>query len=678
MTIIINIKNYTPTEYFLSQIFYFFTQFNRVISNYCSIDISLADFLGIFIQISEIKPMLTIEKTTFSKFLENTIYELPEYMIDTSKASTKYRSVTTLNGIPFDIAKSAVQKYIRRSITHKAQFISSDIFLLHWKKDSKAILTNFYNRLRIIFFEDIGLASPYLIYMLDEVIDELSSHKFNTLSSKLVYVVESMAMNLHSRYYSHVKKHYSFYTESLEFSSCQFKYNLGKDENVRLIVDSLIHCLEVKSDSVMYWVLKLMDPELKFNQKRYNSTRWGFLVFDIAFKGKFITDKRSFDICLKWYKILKNKEEFLPVIHVLYLWVKNDSAIWIKPQRKLKYVENNTCLYKSYRNSLFNNPLEINENYVIDKHTNKGRRKFGRNSADFSLEGSLVSYDLNIDSEYYEEYIKLYLEKAVDSNIFSEKDEFIFKIRTQLNTGISKPDVYFATDKLGNNVVVKGPYRNLKSALIPFNISNMAKLFEGVNTYDINLRILKSDMWNKVPLGYRNSIKFNSRQFFIVMEDILNKDEYPKILKSSKLWKSEPILDYEKLFNDNPKMGYGYPSKMSEKACYSFVIQILFRLIFRIGDLSYRNFIRIDDKLYNIDLEGLEVGDVIKFSKAELSVLEKCYIKNKTNISCLMNVWLSPGNSTIDKWDIIRLTMPKINIEDVKDRIRNIKITSPF
>ena len=219
-------------------------------------------------------------------------------MIDSSKASITYRNIKTFNGIPFDIAKSALQKYIRRAYPEKAQFISSEIFLLHWKNGGKGSLTNFYNRICTIYFEDIGLASPYLIYMVDETLKDLRSHNFDTLSEKLPYLMQSMACSPHSRYYSHVKSHYSRPGINLQHSTSKYKYNLGRDEKLRSIVDSLIHCLEEKSDAAIYWILKLMDPNLKLLEKRYNSTRWGMLVFDIVNKGKFVQDKRSFEICL--------------------------------------------------------------------------------------------------------------------------------------------------------------------------------------------------------------------------------------------------------------------------------------------------------------------------------------------------------------------------------------------
>ena len=43
------------------------------------------------------------------------------------KMNTTYRNVTTSSGIPFDVAKSALQKYIRRGETQKAVSIGTEL-----------------------------------------------------------------------------------------------------------------------------------------------------------------------------------------------------------------------------------------------------------------------------------------------------------------------------------------------------------------------------------------------------------------------------------------------------------------------------------------------------------------------------------------------------------------------
>lgn len=67
------------------------------------------------------------------------------------------------------------------------------------------------------------------------------------------------------------------------------------------------------------------------------------------------------------------------------------------------------------------------------------------------------------------------------------------------------------------------------------------KLFPEVNYYDVNVMILKPDMFTNIPLGLRNSMVDKPYTFFMVMEDIMNQDVYPMTVKSSKVWKMNQL-----------------------------------------------------------------------------------------------------------------------------------------
>lgn len=62
----------------------------------------------------------------------------------------------TFSGIDFDVAKSAVQKYIRRNIQEKAILAAIEIYRLG-EIGGTAAVSNLFNRLAIIAAEDIGL-----------------------------------------------------------------------------------------------------------------------------------------------------------------------------------------------------------------------------------------------------------------------------------------------------------------------------------------------------------------------------------------------------------------------------------------------------------------------------------------------------------------------------------------
>ena len=657
------LEHYYPNEYLLLLIFSYPNKFKYFIENYCKKSFLLTDSQWLALIKYIHKSKWKFENSLLKSFISEKFYNLPKYMIN-NLSSSKYRSVKTLNGYPFDIAKSGIQKYTRRAYFKKSSYMMADIFLMKWATEgSTGSLTNFYNRIRITFLEDIGLGSPYLIYLVNDTLKDINDQK---LSNKLPFLFKSMAYTIKSRFYSHVRAYYK--TNKPENPpKPKNKYILDKDEKLRDIVDNFIWCMENKDVSIYYWFHKIMDNE-KLLTKRFKSTRPGFLIFDILYKFNFITDMKSINICFDWYKIMKMREQFLSVLHPVYLYVLKDSAIWTKPN---PFPDNYDGFYKYYNRNLLNKEIVL-DNYVLDMHTQQGRTKLKRTNADFALEGSLVSYDLELYPNFAEVYFKSHLSRGEPSY---ESKEFKLKSRAQLNTSGNKPDVYFATNILNQNIVVKGPFLNKETLLISFKLQNIMKLFNGVNTYNINVMVLYPDMFPETPLGIRNKVKPNTPYYFIVMEDIMDQKYYPKKEKSSKLWHKEQIVDYEKLFKDNKNLGFGIPSTMNSKALFSLVIQLAFRLAFKIGDNAYRNFLRIGDMVYNLDTEGIMVGDKIQWSKEEIDIIKKCCRENFIEYNRILKSWLNPGDSFVNKWVIVEKSLTKQYTNEIKERIEYLSET---
>jgi hypothetical protein len=202
----------------------------------------------------------------------------------------------------------------------------------------------------------------------------------------------------------------------------------------------------------------------------------------------------------------------------------------------------------------------------------------------------------------------------------------------------------------------------------------MKRWFEDNLQFDINKQLLYPDLWDKVPLGSRNKLG-KGYQYFVIMEDVLNQSDYPKTTKSSKNWDNEEIVDYDELFKENPNIGFGKPSNMSEKARFSLLVQLAFRLAFQIGDNSQRNFIRVNDTVYNIDLEGIgiggELGPAISWSQPEIEILNQTRIKYWSEYSEIVGSWLGPGTGYISRWDICESTLT-MDINKIKDNIKGL------
>ena len=671
------VTEYTPNQYLIWLLLHHTTKIISFLGNFCSINITLNqdDILKLINVLIEYK--VPLNDTKLDKLVKIPFHKLPDYMIS-NNTTINYRYSLTINNIPFDVAKSALQKYIRRGIVDKAQYIMSDIYLMNWTPNSQGSLTNFFNRLRIIYLEDISIAAPGLIYMVNDILPIDPPYNITILSNHLPCLVKCMSTSLHTRCYSHIRSWFKINNPDLP-PSPKYHYKLGEDENtvidvpikrtltLRQVVDAFIWCMENKKIETYYWMHHILEKE-RVKVKRYNSTRSGFLIFDILNKINMISDRKTFDICINWYKHMSMKEQFLCVVHPVMLYVLSDDVSRYVPNPS---PTNYDVFYNAYNKSLLNQNIIINT-YVYDKHTAIGRGKeMNRGYADFAFEGSLVAYDLELFPQYAQTYMDNYLKSSRPP---SETKEFTFKIRTQLNTMGNKPDVYFATNLRGMNVVVKGPYMSRAQAMLPFKLHNIMMLFDGINTFDINIQLLYPDLWDEVPLGSRNKLG-KGYQYFVIMEDVLNQSEYPSTTKSSKKWDNEVVVDYDELFKKNHNIGFGKPSNMSEKARFSLLVQLAFRLAFQIGDNSQRNFIRVNDTVYNIDLEGIEIGGelgpAISWSQPEIEILNQTRIKYWSEYSKIVGSWLGPGTGYISRWDICESTLTK-NINKIKDNIKGL------
>ena len=647
----LTISKYTPTLYILYLDLLIPERFNELIIHICeNYSFLTRNEIIQIVRVLYYDDKWSIEKNPsyLSVLSSQPFASLPEWVVK-NETSTKYRTEKTFNGIPFNLAKSGVQKYIRRAKQDKAVYLALDMYLTQWTEGAKGMLTNLYNRIRIIFLEDISIAAPSMIQRVNVILDNART---NILSAELPYLIHCMSKSLHTRCYSHIKSYYRIEKNkpSEKDKIPENRFNLEKDEKIRVVVDCFIWCLEQKNIEAFWWLTKILENE-KLSTKRDNSTRPGFLIFNILTKFGFITDSYTLPICKEWYKIMKMKEQNFCLIHPVMLYILDTKAVRIDVNDE-SFDESYYRSRTPYNSCLLNNKIRL-DNFVYDKHTQIGRDRFKRNYADFALEGSLVAFDLEVVPNFSKIYMEEYLMKGT---VFSEKAEFKFKIRTQLNTSAHKPDVYFAKNILNQNVVVKGPYTNLNNALLPFKLSNIAQLFPYVNVPNINIRILYSNMWDTVSLGIRNSINATIPQFFVIMDDIMNLDEYPMTTKNSKVWKNEPVVDWDKLFSENTLLGIGIPSTMSETACFSLLIQLAFRLALQIGDNSYRNFIRVGDIVYNIDLEGFMGGTKIQWSAIEIERLNVILKKYNQQYRDILQSWLGPGDSYINRWDICRLS----------------------
>jgi hypothetical protein len=589
-------------------------------------------------------------------------YDLPQWLFN-NDSSTIYRQVRTVNSYSLDVIKSAMQKYARRGEPNDCVYSMIEMNFFKWLEGGNSSFTNFYNRMRVILLEDVGIASPSAIPVANKLLLKLriSQDEFPVELPQLAWL---MCNSLHSRTYSMIRSYY-YLNPPLTSVPNDEKYKLfGKDEeNYRKEVDSLVSCLERKDLACSWWLEQIVKSEVKLEIKKYNSTRPGFLGFSII---EWFLKKQTnihpliwenFNITLKWFKELKIKESSICPFHPMFLYIMEDN---------LDFTQENYLLSESkpelYWSDNLLNKKRLFIPAVYDMHTRIGKNS-GKNPADFAGEGSLVAFEDMVINE--EKYRSVYVrEKLRIGTVQTEKGVFTLKARAQLTCSNSRPDVYFAKYKLlsgiSKNIVVKGPYMSYEKANSSFQVSRLLSLFDKVNTVPTNINILIPDMFETIPLGCRKQVILNTPYYFIIFDDLYNIDNYPTKIKSSKLWSEEKVVDFEKLFIEN-NIGFAVPSEMSEKAKLSLLYQLAIRYVFELGDFASRNFTRVEDKVWNLDTEGVFIGKSLRWKKSERILLSKVYIKYKKEIDNVLGSWLNPVSTSnpsfYNRWFMVKRVM---------------------
>ena len=151
-------------------------------------------------------------------------------IIDFSKlsktSSVNYRTTITLNNINLQLLKSALQKYIRRNMTHKAIWCGLEWGLLRGDmitedRNLKSVITNLRNRLRIIYLEDIGISNLNLLEMIDSninIIDYNKNPEGKNMDKVIVDIISNMSQSYHTRICSYVNSIYKIYNNKSFFN----------------------------------------------------------------------------------------------------------------------------------------------------------------------------------------------------------------------------------------------------------------------------------------------------------------------------------------------------------------------------------------------------------------------------------------------------------------------------
>jgi hypothetical protein len=180
-----------------------------------------------------------------------------------------------------------------------------------------------------------------------------------------------------------------------------------------------------------------------------------------------------------------------------------------------------------------------------------------------------------------------------------ETEEYAFIVRTQLNTTRNKQDVYFAKDREGKLVVVKGPYKDLTSINVLKSNTDW-KIKHGLPYIPYMVKEMIPDRWHEgVSLGIRNSIDRTLKAHFLIFDSVIHEEEIVTKKHSSKVWPETDVVDWEKI-----PLHFNYKAReLLEQEMIDYIHNILYRYLCGISDLADRNFLMVSKRVISIDEE---------------------------------------------------------------------------
>ena len=317
----------------------------------------------------------------------------------------------TFSGHTLDIAKSALQKYIRRGETRKALLAGVELYRMA-EVGGAAATTNAYNRLAVISNEDIGVCNFPLIVKITDVVNS-RDRDFHTFTAMIKLLCESKK----TRMASHCWFSYVFADGRVLAKEAGKKIDEGptkedlkyveeninseffdKEDPTKLKASALIFEKRLKEGDLnaFTWVKNFMDESSgvksvakrnKFIGARGATSSPDILLWKVM--AGFL-EKDAYNILVKAYYTQSEKRPFLQGAVLACVKGKKCAKVELKEMASC-------CSKDSEIKDMLEGKfvLEVDD-YVIDKHTKAGKMA-GRDTKLFVEDGSLVIPQDEID-----------------------------------------------------------------------------------------------------------------------------------------------------------------------------------------------------------------------------------------------------------------------------------------
>lgn len=625
------------------------------------------------------------------------------YIIMSTFLSDKFRNEVSWNGYTSDILKSGLQKYIRRNELQKALYCAAELDLFkHAQTRGETIRTNFLHRLMIIYLEDVENLTIFSevdelfrkIFLEREKKDSRNHQKEEEWISKIVFLLCSSKK---ARICSHIRsifnKKYMIPEIISKYPSLQFILEqIHKDESSQS-VSLEFHCnmfkkyYNEKNILCLYYGFQIDLSEEKLPKKSFSSSKPVFFIFELMstpFNKNYIMKY------IHWYKehLGTMREGFLCWLLPLlsYLEIIPEGTPISEDEKYDSMWDKNRRMEK----------IEIDE-YVIDRHTRRGYSKgmveFATNGAKVENEADFINplwkqfyedtkrfeeglpllgeYNISTENISKEESIKKVLMRRPKVKLFNPKldeykipfetEEYEFIVLTQLVTGRSKQDVYFAKDKKNKLVVVKGPY----SIINQIHILERNKEWKQKNNIpylSFEIKQMIPNRWSEgIPLGIRNTVDRTKPYWFLIFDSVITEDQIQIKNHQSQVWPVTQVVDWDKI-----PLHFNYKHNLTSLEMTDYVKALLFRYVRGVSDLADRNFLRVEGRIISIDEE-------IEHKNVDL------YSELKRNKSEYIASWLEMNYHRLDvlDWAESENRLENQRLKKIQNKQKCIKLFSP-
>ena len=603
--------------------------------------------------------------------------------------STTYRKHITWNNYPADIMKSGLQKYIRRSVLSKALYCAAELDLFKDApntKEAEGIRTNFLHRLMIIFMEDVeNLALFDTIYT---KMNQLFQERDKADRSKekeaqwITEVVTLLVRSKKARACSHVRALFNPKYQPLHarYPSMNSLWSVGQNTLEHNCTMFKKH-LKEKSLLAVQYAFWIEASEEKLPQKLFRSSQPVWFIFHQLMNPLQVAKTERVKKFVEWYKehIGGMKEGFmcwlLPLLHELDVVPSGTADAGEIPPYVARNREGHT--------------IEVDD-YVLDKHTSKGR---GKGLVEFALVGAWVEPQADFvnplwkqfyeDGKRYEEGVALrpilgevpsaepskeptpvIVRKTTvisPSDEKTETDAYDFLVRTQLTTMGTKMDVYFAKTRQGHLFIVKGPYAT-RAEIDVLERNTAWKRQHGLPYNSFQVRHLLPNRWPEgVPLGARNKVDRSRPAYFLVFESYLQESDLRMMQHSSTLWPQTEVVDWKQI-----PFHFTYKARaLTQQEYTDYIHALLFRYLLGVSDFADRNFLMKDGRVISID-EDVEGRDIDLYATLQ---------KNK---AAFLHEWLKTNYEqlSVSQWVVTNINQ-RGKLEEIQNKASCLALFRP-